>query len=116
LEKLMGLNAERTAVEWFEDAARWYIEGHQGCVSCGGQHCVFRSEWGARVEYYCSACDFSVCHDRQTGRYFAAAGDGPPERDFLLGGDASECEELDVALAWAHLPFPSVGHQPPSAR
>jgi hypothetical protein len=111
----MGLNAERTAVEWFVDAARWYVEGHQGCVSCGGQHCVFRSEWGERVEYYCSACDFSVCHDGQTGHYFAAAGDGAPTGDGLLGGDP-ECEEFSGAFAWAQLPVPSVGHRPPSGR
>ena len=100
----MGLNAERTAVEWFEDAARWYVEGHQGCVRCGGQHCVFRSEWGARVEYHCSACDFSVCFDGDTERYFAAEGDGPPERDPLLGVDGPECDEVIGALAWAHQP------------
>ena len=83
----MGLNAERTAVEWFVDAARWYVEGHQGCVSCGGQHCVFRSEWGARVEFYCSACDFSVGHDIRTGRYFAVAGQPEPLPETLLVGD-----------------------------
>lgn len=108
----MGLNAERTAVEWFVDAARWYVEGHQGCVSCGGQHCVFRSEWGARVEFYCSACDFSVCHDGETGHYFAAAGDGAPTGDGLLGGDEPEHDDLYGALAWAHQSFPSAGRGP----
>jgi hypothetical protein len=75
----MGLNAERhaerTAVEWFADATRWYVEGHQGCACCHQQHCVFRSEWGRRIEYYCTACDFSTCHDGQSGRYFATPGE-----------------------------------------
>lgn len=72
----MMLNAERTAVEWFEEAERWYVEGHQGCACCGRQHCVFRSEWNQRVEYYCSVCDFSACHDAATGRCFAVVGEG----------------------------------------
>src|SRR6185437_8514303 len=24
----------KTAEEWFADATRWYLEGHQGCPSC----------------------------------------------------------------------------------
>jgi hypothetical protein len=64
----------RSPAEWFAAAARGYVEAHQGCPCCGNQHCVFRSEWGARVEYYCSACDFSACHDRQTGHCYAAPG------------------------------------------
>jgi len=86
----MGLNAERTAVEWFEDAARWYVEGHQGCASCGTRHCVFRSEWGPRVEYHCSSCDFSVGHDRETGRSFAVEGRDEPLPETLLIGDSWE--------------------------
>jgi len=66
----------RTPTEWFEEATRWYVEAHQGCPCCGNQHCVFRSEWGCRVEYYCSACDFSACEDRQTGHCYSAIGEG----------------------------------------
>jgi hypothetical protein len=72
----------RSPAEWFAAAARGYVEAHQGCPCCGHQHCVFRSEWGPRVEFYCSACDFSACHDRQTGRCYAAPGD----RDCRSGG------------------------------
>jgi hypothetical protein len=86
----MGFNKERTPVEWFVEAARWYVEGHQGCASCGGQHCVFQSSWGHRIEYYCSACDFSTCHDRQTGRYFASPGDGRQLAETLLNHDPEE--------------------------
>jgi hypothetical protein len=66
--------AGRTAVEWFEEAARCFVDDHQGCPSCAGQHCVFRSDWGERVEFYCSLCDFSVCQDRRNGSYVAIAG------------------------------------------
>jgi hypothetical protein len=29
-----------------------------------------------RVEYYCSVCDFSTCHDLRTDQYYATVGDG----------------------------------------
>jgi hypothetical protein len=72
----MGRDADvgRTAVEWFQDAVRWYVARHQGCPCCGDQHCLFRSAWGERVEYYCSACDFSAAHDRGSGSYYAVTG------------------------------------------
>jgi hypothetical protein len=66
----------RSPAQWFAEAVRCYLEAHQGCPCCGNQHCVFRSEWGARVEYYCSACDFSTCEDHQTGRCYAVLGEG----------------------------------------
>jgi hypothetical protein len=64
----------RTAVEWFHEAERCFVAHHQGCPHCGGNHCVFRSDWGEREEFYCSRCDFSACHDRRSGAYFAVAG------------------------------------------
>jgi hypothetical protein len=82
---MMGLNKERTPAEWFEEAVRCYAEGHQACASCGRPHCVFRSEWGPRVEYHCSGCDFSVCHDGQTGRHIAVPGQDGPLPETLLG-------------------------------
>ena len=60
---------ERTAAEWFAEARRWYIEEHQGCPRCQTRHCVFRSQWGPRTEYHCTACDFSTAHDGHTSRY-----------------------------------------------
>jgi hypothetical protein len=78
----------RTPGELFQSAARWYVQGHQGCVCCRGQHCVFRSDWGQRVEYYCSACDFSTCHDLRTGKYYAAVGDGHALPGVFLGAEA----------------------------
>src|SRR5262249_43692970 len=88
--RVMGLNADRTPREWYQEAVRCYIEGHQACASCGAKHCVFQSRWGQRLEYYCSACDFSTCFDGQTGRYFAVIGDGRQLGDSLFGGDPLE--------------------------
>jgi hypothetical protein len=84
----MSLNGERPAVEWFEEAVRCYAEEHQGCASCGERHCVFRSWCGQRVDYYCHACDFSVCHDVVTGNYFAALGEGRRLPDAILDSAA----------------------------
>jgi hypothetical protein len=74
----MGLEGERreerTPAEWFAEAMRWYVQGHQACAFCQGQHCVFRSAYGSRVEYHCTSCDFSVCQDSATGRAYATPG------------------------------------------
>jgi hypothetical protein len=72
---MLRQSRELSPSDWFEAARRHYLEGHQGCACCGAQHCVFRSQWGPRVEYHCTACDFSVSHDNQSGRSFAAAGE-----------------------------------------
>jgi hypothetical protein len=71
----MNAVSQRTPVEWFREAARVYLEQHQACVWCGGRHRVFRSERGSRLEYYCSACDFYVSHDREANDYYAAPGE-----------------------------------------
>jgi hypothetical protein len=82
----MELNDERTPIQWYQAAVRCYVENHQGCAKCGQSHCVFLARWGPRTEYYCSACDFSTCHDGETGRSFAAIGDGRQLAEALLGG------------------------------
>jgi hypothetical protein len=79
------LKAEQSPRQWFEDAERWYRDEHQGCPCCRARHCVFRSEWGGRVEYYCTSCDFSACHDRPTGRWFAVAGADRGQPVAILG-------------------------------
>jgi hypothetical protein len=66
---------ERSPAEWFREAARLYVEAHQACAVCEQRHCVFRSQRTDRIEYSCSACGFSVCHERRTSSYIAAAGD-----------------------------------------
>jgi formamidopyrimidine-DNA glycosylase len=70
----MKVDSKRTPLEWFQEAARVYIEGHQACIWCGGCHRVFRSERGSRVDYYCYACDFYVSHDRSADDYVATPG------------------------------------------
>ncbi len=85
----MNSSLKRTPNDWYQRAATWYVEGHQGCVSCGGQHCVFRSEWLQRIEYYCSVCDFSTCLDLRTGHYYATAGDGHGLLGVVLESQAS---------------------------
>jgi hypothetical protein len=80
----MAHRAERTAAEWFAAAARCHVEGHQGCIYCGGKHCVFRNVQYGRVEYYCSNCDFSACHDRRTGQYLALPGEHNEVPDIVL--------------------------------
>ena len=71
----MNVDSQRTPVEWFREAARVYVEGHQACIWCGERHRVFRSERGSRVEYYCSACDFFASHDRAGDQYSASPGE-----------------------------------------
>ena len=75
----MPRHPERTAREWFEEAARAYAEGHQACASCGGRHQVYKGRRGSRLEYYCPACDFYAFHDESKGQFYAAAGHEVPE-------------------------------------
>jgi hypothetical protein len=70
--------SQRVAQEWFVNARRWYVEEHQGCPRCQGRHCVFRALWGSRVEYHCTACDFSAAHDEATGIFAANDGEATP--------------------------------------
>jgi hypothetical protein len=77
----------RTADEWFAEALHWYVEGHQGCPCCQTQHCVFRSQWGARVEFYCTTCDFSAARDGLSKRCTAERGDGRASFFLLFDGE-----------------------------
>jgi hypothetical protein len=96
----------RAPMEWFVEATRWYVQGHQGCACCRGQHCVFRSAYGPRVEYYCTACDFSVCHDQQSGLYFATPGEQTEQAPGALLG-AEELWEVRAALGPSATPEPA---------
>jgi hypothetical protein len=80
------VSGDRTPAEWFHAAVRSYDEEHQGCAHCRNRHCVFRSRWGDRIEYYCSACDFSTSHDRAADRFYAAMGDGRQLAASLFNG------------------------------
>jgi hypothetical protein len=76
----MLIYPERTAREWFEEAERAYIEGHQACASCGRRHQVYKGRRSNRLEYYCPACDFYAFRDESNGQFFAAAGREIAER------------------------------------
>ena len=70
----MPAPGERTAQQWFEEAQRAYVEGHQACASCGGRHQVYKGRRGSRLEFYCPACDFFAFHDESSGQFYAAPG------------------------------------------
>ena len=80
----MGPDGDLTPMEWYDEAERCHLEEHQGCPCCRGRHCVFRSEWGDRIEFYCTACDFSASHDSRTGRYFTTAETGREQPSTVL--------------------------------
>jgi hypothetical protein len=67
--------AERTSSEWFHEAARCYLEGHQACAWCGTAHQVFRNVTVGRVEYQCSQCDFHASHDMKANRFVIVPGE-----------------------------------------
>jgi hypothetical protein len=92
----MWLIEERTASQWYEEAARCYVQSHQGCPRCGGQHCVLRSEWGSRIEYHCAACDFSACQDSKTGESFMDPGDGVGLAVSSRGEEVDEVSDTTV--------------------
>lgn len=75
----MPRHPERTPREWFEEAARAYVEGHQACACCGGSHQVYKGRRGSRLEYYCPQCDFYAFHDESSGQFYAAAGRDVPD-------------------------------------
>ena len=77
---------ERTPQDWYVEAERCHVEEHQGCPCCGARHCVFCSQWGDRVEYHCTACDFSASRDPRTGRHFTTAETGRERPRTVLDG------------------------------
>jgi hypothetical protein len=99
----MGSFDKRHPAEWYEAAADSYVQQHQGCARCGGQHCVLRAEWGLRTEFHCSKCDFSACHDRDSGRYFAVPGDNLGVIGVALG---LSDEETTESRETSDTPFP----------
>jgi hypothetical protein len=72
----------RSPSEWFHEAARCYIEHHQGCAWCGGSHRVFKRRRENVTEYSCRDCDFRACHDDATGRYRTEPGEANADEVF----------------------------------
>lgn len=66
---------QRSAEQWFREAARCYIEKHQGCAWCGGAHRVLHRRRQQRHSYSCNACDFHVGLDEAAGEYFIISGE-----------------------------------------
>jgi hypothetical protein len=80
--------AERTSQDWFDEAARCYVEHHQGCAWCGGSYRVYQIRKEGRTVYYCHGCDFRAEHDEQTGDYRHFAGEQKaPGRSTMLEFD-----------------------------
>jgi hypothetical protein len=69
------VSSERSGRDWYEDAARCYVERHQGCAWCGGSYRVFLQKRDRRVEYYCSGCDFRTGHDETSNQYYSIPGE-----------------------------------------
>ena len=69
------MKSHRSAGEWFQEAARCYVDNHQGCAWCGGAHRVFRTRRENQQVYYCHRCDFQVCLDETTGNFFSIPGE-----------------------------------------
>jgi hypothetical protein len=65
---------ERTPRDWFEEAARRYLETHQGCAWCGGTHCVYHVVERHQESYYCNDCDFHTGYDIPSDEYTSFPG------------------------------------------
>lgn len=72
--------AERTSAEWFAEAARCYVEGHQACAWCGGPHQVHKVETATSLGYRCNYCDFHAGHDADLDRYVFVPGETVPRK------------------------------------
>jgi hypothetical protein len=66
---------DRTAAEWFAEAARTYLEGHQACAWCGRSYQVRKVEKAHGVEFHCHFCDFHASHDATLDRYRVVPGE-----------------------------------------
>jgi hypothetical protein len=75
---------ERSAADWLLAAMDCYVVEHQGCPYCHERHCVFRSLWAKRIDFYCSTCEFAVCLDGQTGTCHATPGNKNAVVAFVL--------------------------------
>ena len=62
-------SSETSSAQWFAEAARCYLENHQGCPWCGGSHRVFKQSDRRREIYCCQGCDFQVSFDLSTNSY-----------------------------------------------
>jgi hypothetical protein len=69
---------KRTSSEWFKEAARCYVERHQGCPWCGGSHRLYKTRKGTCLEYSCMGCDFLASYDEDADTYALIPGEKNP--------------------------------------
>jgi hypothetical protein len=67
-------NNDQRAQEWYLRACKSYVEKHQGCPWCQGANRLYQSQRGLVREFHCGSCEFFVCHDQITDRYFVGEG------------------------------------------
>lgn len=65
----MAPQRDWTPAQWYQEAVRCYVDGHQGCPWCLGSHRVFRSEREGRLDYYCNCCEFYASHETKANAY-----------------------------------------------
>ena len=75
-------NTQRSPRDWFQEAARCYLEEHQGCAFCGGPHRVYQLVEDQQVIYYCYCCDFRAGYDKKVEKFFSFPGEPrrPPRK------------------------------------
>jgi hypothetical protein len=66
---------EQSAQDWYREAARCYVEGHQACAWCGAPHQVHKTSTDSAVEYHCFLCEFYTGYDQDLDRYMFVPGD-----------------------------------------
>jgi len=68
------VHTEQSGKDWFNRATRSNIEHHQGCPWCQRPNQLYQSHRGSVHEFHCGSCEFFVCHDEITDRYFMGNG------------------------------------------
>jgi hypothetical protein len=66
--------SDQSSRDWFVRATHSNIENHQGCPWCQRANQLYHSVRGSVREFHCGNCEFYVCHDEITDRYFMGRG------------------------------------------
>ena len=85
------MKSDRTPRDWYEEAARCYLERHQGCPWCGGSYRVYHIQRPLHSLYYCHGCDFRAEFNQETGDYQMIPGE-------IATPSVSTMMDLDGAL------------------
>jgi hypothetical protein len=68
------IHSDPGSKDWFDRATQSNIENHQGCPWCQRPNQLYQSHRGSVREFHCGNCEFYVCHDEITDRYFMGRG------------------------------------------